>query len=94
MKVNSITCTYKMQNYRSDKPNPAMEKTEKGYDHISLSEEAVSFSKTINEIKSRISDRSKDERERINDIRDRIKRGEYEVCSDLVAEKILLHFQN
>lgn len=95
MRIDSITSNYYMQNYRSNKLTSIdKKKIDNGHDYVSLSKEAQSFSKTLNEIKSKILTQVDNEQERINDIKSRIKRGEYSISGELVAEKILLSFKN
>lgn len=84
-----------MQNYRANKlAFSDMKKTGNECDHVFLSEKTLKFSKTLNELKSKVLDEISSEQERKNDIKDRIKRGEYNISSELVAERILLRFQN
>ncbi|NLL39959.1 MAG: flagellar biosynthesis anti-sigma factor FlgM [Clostridiales bacterium] len=95
MRIDSITSSYYVQNYRSNKLTVTeKKKTDKAYDYVSLSVEAESFSNTLNEIKNRVLAQTSNEQVRINDIKSRIKRGEYNISGELVAEKILSLFQN
>ena len=53
MRIDSITSSYYVQNYRSNKLTVTeKKKTDKAYDYVSLSVEAESFSNTLNEIKT------------------------------------------
>ena len=95
MRINSITSSYYMQNYRSNK-NISVGRTrnENKTDQVTFSDEAVSFSKTLSDIKEKIVIRANEEQTKIDDIKNLIEKGQYNVESELVAEKILQLFKS
>ena len=90
MKINSITSSYYVQNYRSNKlPSIELDRPQNETDRVTFSEEAKSFSRVLSDTKEVIRPRTAEEKTKIDDIKGRIKKGQYLIDSDLVAEKIL-----
>lgn len=58
----------------------------KSEDHLTLSERAIKFK----ELKGLLEQMSEVRREKVSDLREKIKQGEYEVDSEEVAEEIIL----
>lgn len=90
MKINSITSSYYLQNYRSNKlPSIEQERLPNESDQVTFSKEAKSFSRLLSDTKDVIETLTAEEKIKIDDIKGRIKNGQYSINADLVAEKIL-----
>ena len=89
MKINPITNPNILRSYQATKPASEKTKVTSGRDEVTFSAEALSFSKALAEAREGLETRSADERARIADITNAVRKGEYKVDSDKVADKIL-----
>ena len=91
MKINPIMNKNYAQYYNNTNKvaAPAKETPRGGIDQVSLSSEVRSFSKTMTAVKDQIDVRAPEEKNRIADIKSRVRQGTYEIDSKLVAEKMI-----
>jgi flagellar biosynthesis anti-sigma factor FlgM len=89
MKINPIINPNVLRSYQANKPG--LEKTQSvaKRDELSLSKEAVSFSKALAEAKDAIEFRTPDELAHIANIKQAVSQGQYKIDSDLIAARIV-----
>ena len=85
MKINPITNPDILISYRSAKMVPAKMCVPINRDEVTLSEEALSFSKAMAEVEFR----TQEERAHIAEITNAVRQGEYRIDSEKIADKIL-----
>ena len=85
MKITPITTPNILKCYPTARTIPIKMIVPSGCDEVIFSDEALSFSKAMAEIEFR----SKEERMHIADITNAVRRGEYRIDSDKIADKIL-----
>ena len=85
MKINPIMNPNILRSYQGAKAVPAKSNSTGGRDEVTFSKDALSFSKVMEEVEFR----TPEEKERIANIANAIKQGEYHVESDKIADKIL-----
>jgi len=89
MKINPISNPNILRAYQAVAPAREKAKVPGGRDEVTFSEEALSFSKAMAEAKESIEFRTPEERAHIADVTESIRRGDYNVSSNEVADKIL-----
>ena len=89
MKIDPILNPNIIKSYQALKPVSNVRKVASKRDEVSFSEEALSFSKAMEEARDAIESRTPEERARLAELANAVRRGEYSVGSDLVADKIL-----
>ena len=89
MKINPIFNPNILKNYQSVSPVTAKPEAPGGRDAVTVSDEAMSFSKILAEAKDAIELRSPEEKARIEEITQAVRQGTYRIDSDKIAEKIL-----
>jgi len=90
MKINPIANPNVLRSYQATKPQgPVKARFQGGRDEVTFSEEAISFTKAMAEARDAAVVRTPDEKAHIAGIADAIKRGEYRIESEKIAEKIL-----
>ena len=89
MKINPIPRPNMIKSYYTNQvAAPGKGKVAAGADEVAFSEQALSFSKVLAEVKA--SDvRSAEELSRIANIATLVQRGEYQIDSRMVAEKMI-----
>ena len=89
MKINPISNPNFISSYLASKPATLRPKDGNGRDELTLTDQAISFSKTLEDARESIEMRSPEERAHIAEISSLIAQGRYRIDSDKVAEKIL-----
>lgn len=93
MKINPIQNKDYIQNYKVGRHilSEASGVSGSATDKVSFSDEALSFSKVLSDIKEQIQldQRSPEELTRIADITQKVRSGQYSIDSAAVAEKII-----
>ena len=89
MKIDPLLNSNIIRSYQALTPVKGAKKVDDKKDEVTFSEEALSFSKAMEDARGAMETRSTDERARITDLANAIKRGDYYVSSDKVADKIL-----
>ena len=89
MKINPISNPNILKAYQAAKPVSGVRNTASKRDEVIFSEEALSFSKAMEEAREALELRPPEERAHIADVTAEIRRGEYNVSSDKIADKIL-----
>jgi len=89
MKINPILNPNILKSYQAVGQVSPVKKVAGGRDEVTFSDEALSFSKAMEEAKGAMELRSPEEKAHIADITGAIRRGEYKIGSDLIADKIL-----
>lgn len=89
MKINPISNPNILKAYQAVKPVPDISKVASKRDEVIFSEEALNFTKAMEEAREALELRTPEERAHIADIATAVKRGEYSVGSDKIADKIL-----
>jgi flagellar biosynthesis anti-sigma factor FlgM len=89
MKINPITNPNVLRSYQANKPELDRSKKEKKRDELSLSKEALSFSKALAEAKDAIEFRTTEEKAHIANIKQAVGQGQYKIDSDLIAARIV-----
>lgn len=93
MKIGPLSNPNFLSGYRVNRSMPsANPPVTSGLDEASFSEEAISFSKLFTELRDTIDTRTDKELERIAELREQVRGGEYYVDSDSIAESILADF--
>ena len=85
MKVNPIVNPNVLRSYQASKMMPARASVPGGRDEVTFSDEALSFSKVMEEVEFR----TQEEKAHIADVSSAIKQGQYRIESDKIADKIL-----
>ena len=89
MKVNPIMNPNVLRSYQAVKPGFDKGKSVEKRDELSLSDEALSFSKALAQAKDEIESRSIEEQTHIANIKAAISQGQYRIDSNLIAARIL-----
>ena len=89
MKINPILNPNVLKVYQATKPGVEKNKSVDRRDEVSLSKEALSFSKALSEAKDAIEFRTAEEKAHIANLKQQIKQGQYKVDSNLIAAKIM-----
>ena len=89
MKINPITNPNILKSYAATKTSPTKQKPGSTRDEVTFSEEALKFSKALEEARGAIERRTPEEQKHIADIKSAISKGTYKVDSGLIADKIL-----
>ena len=89
MKIDPILNSNIIRSYQALGPVSSVNKVVGKRDEATLSKEAISFTKAMNEARGAIESRTPEERARITELANAIKRGEYRISSDKIADKIL-----
>ena len=89
MKINPIANPNILRNYQAAKLAPERTKVLSGRDEVIFSDEALEFSKALEEAREALEFRTPEEKSYIAGITNAIRQGEYKVDSGLVADKIL-----
>ena len=89
MKIDPVLNSNIIRSYQALTPVSGVNKTAGKRDEVTFSEGAISFAKAMEEAKETIETRSTEERAKIADLSNAIRRGTYHVSSDKVADKIL-----
>ena len=85
MKINPLSNQNILGSYQASKSAPAKATQDNNTDKVTVSKEALSFSKVLQEVDSRTAA----ERAHIADITEAVRKGEYKIDSALIADKIL-----
>jgi len=89
MKINPITNPNILRSYQANKLSKEETKVASSRDQVTFSKEALSFSKALTEAREELEFRTPEEKAHIAKIKDAVKKGEYKVSSEDIADKIL-----
>jgi flagellar biosynthesis anti-sigma factor FlgM len=89
MKINPINNPNILRAYAANKPSTDKGKAVEKRDELSLSKEALNFSKALAEAKDSIEFRTTEEKAHIANIKQAISQGQYKIDSDLIAARIV-----
>jgi len=89
MKINPITNPNILRSYQSTLPAPVKTGTASKRDEVIFSQEAIEFSKALEEARDALELRTPEEKAHIADVTNAVRNGEYHVDSDKIADKIL-----
>ena len=89
MKINPITNPNVLRSYQANKSSSDKVNTASKRDELTLSEEALSFSKAMAEAKDTIEFRTVEEKAHIAEVANAVRQGQYRIDSDLIAARIL-----
>jgi anti-sigma28 factor (negative regulator of flagellin synthesis) len=89
MKINPIVNPNVLRSYQASRPGLEKSSVASKRDELTLSSEALSFSKALADAKSEIEFRSVEEKAHIANIKDSVSKGQYKIDSNLVAQRIL-----
>ena len=89
MKINPILNPNILKSYQAAKPVSGVNKVASKRDEVTFSEEALSFSKALEEARGALEARTPEESAHIADVTNAVRNGQYNVSSDKVADKIL-----
>ena len=89
MKINPIINPNVLRSYQATKPGFEKTKSAEKRDEVSLSKEALSFSKALAEAKDAIEFRTPEEQAHIANIKQAVAQGNYKIDSDLIAARIV-----
>ena len=89
MKVNPITNPNVLRSYQASKTSLDKSKGASRRDEVTLSAEALSFSKALANARDEIEFRTVEERAHIAEVTNAVRQGQYRIDSDLIAAKIL-----
>ena len=90
MKINPITNPNVLRSYQAVKPGgPENSKAVDKRDRVTLSKEALDFSKALAEAKEAIEFRSIEEQTHIANIKAAVSTGQYKIDSNLIAARIM-----
>ena len=89
MKINPIANPNILRSYQAAKPFSESAKISNGRDEVTFSQEALEFSKVLEEARDMLEVRTPEEKEHIAGIKAAVRNGEYHVDSGKVADKIL-----
>ena len=92
MKINPVITANVMKSYQVNKTELDKTKSVGKRDELTLSSEALSFSKALAKAKDEIEFRSTEEKTHIANITEMIRQGTYKVDSQLVAARIVDEF--
>ena len=89
MKIPPIVNPNVLRSYQANRPDLDKTKVVEKRDEVSLSKEALSFSKALAEAKEAIEFRTPEEQAHIANIKQAISQGQYRVDSNLIAARII-----
>jgi len=89
MKIDPIGKYNAVQNYRIDKTLPKKNLVDSGVDKAEFSDNAMSVSKAITELKKYFGEQQTDEQARVADIARRVRHGEYQLDPKKLTEKMI-----
>lgn len=89
MKINPIINPNILKSYQAATPVSGVKKVASKRDEVTFSDEALSFSKAMEEARGALESRTPEERAHIADVTNAVRNGQYSVSSDKVADKIL-----
>lgn len=93
MKINPVNNPNILRSYTKNQAAPVQKTTAKsGMDEVSFSQEALSFAKTMAEVRESMAPQapaSADRQEKLNALSERIRSGQYQVSGEDVAEKMV-----
>jgi len=89
MKINPINNPNILKSYQATKVTKEENTVARDRDELTLSPEALSFSKAKVEAKEGVEFRTADEKAHIEKIKEAIRKGEYRIDSEDIAESIL-----
>ena len=88
-KINPVMNPNVLRSYQANKPGFEKTKSVDKRDELSLSKEALNFSKALAEAKDAIEFRTTEEKAHIANLKEQIQKGQYRVDSNLIAAKIM-----
>ena len=88
-KINPIVNPNVLRSYQANKPGLEKNKAIDKRDEVSLSKEALSFSKALAEAKDAIEFRTNEEKAHMANIKQQINQGTYRIDSNLIAARIM-----
>ena len=88
-KINPTMNPNVLRSYQANKPDLDKSKPVEKRDVVSLSKEAISFSRALAQAKDAIEFRTVEEKAHIASIKQEISQGQYKIDSDLVAARIV-----
>ena len=89
LKINPIVNPAVLKSYQATKPGLDKGKAVEKRDELSLSKEALNFSKALAEAKDAIEFRTAEEKAHIAGLKQAINQGNYRVDSNLIAARIM-----
>ena len=89
MKINPIANPNILRSYQATKPVSERTSIINKRDEVTFSQEALEFSKVLEDARDMLEVRTTEEKAHIAEITTAVRNGEYDVDSDKVAEKIL-----
>ena len=89
MKINPIMNPNVLRSYQATKPGLEKTKAAEKRDEVTLSDEALSFSKALAEARSAIEFRTTEEQAHIAELTTAVREGQYRIESDQIAAKIV-----
>ena len=89
MKIPPIINPNVLRSYQANRPDTEKNKVVEKRDEVSLSKEALSFSKALAEAKDAIEFRTPEEQAHIANIKQAISQGQYKIDSNLIAARIV-----
>jgi anti-sigma28 factor (negative regulator of flagellin synthesis) len=89
MKINPIVNPNVLRSYQVTKTGMDKTNAVSKRDEVTLSSEALSFSKALTEARNEIEFRTPEELSHIAGIKDQVSRGQYHVESSLIAARII-----
>jgi len=89
MKINPITNPNILKSYQATTPIKETTKAASARDEVIFSAEALSFSKAMTEAKESLEFRTPEEKAHIAQVKDAVRKGEYKVDSEDIADKII-----
>jgi len=93
MKINPIFNPNILKSYQQASQVTSKPEAPVSRDAVTVSDEAMTFSKILAEAKESMETRSPEEKARIEEIKLAVRQGTYKIDSDKVAEKILESIQ-
>ena len=88
-KINPVTNPNVLRSYQANKPGFEKSKAVDKRDEVSLSKEALSFSKALADAKDEIEFRTTEEKAHMASIKQQIQQGQYKIDSNLIAARIM-----
>lgn len=91
MKINPISNPNFVSGVKKPKTDKAQAKSSvsQGADQVSFSKEALSFAKTLAEVRDAQEAESPQRQARVNELADQVRSGQYKVDSEKVAERMI-----
>ena len=89
MKISPLVTPSVQKSYQANKPSLDKSVSESKRDEVTLSEDALKFSKALADARRELEFRTTEEKARIADVKNAVNKGEYKVDSNLIAERIV-----